>query len=377
MIARARTRFGVAYVLTQFAWLRAALFALVYVATQSFPRRTPNPNRDYTAFGDNPFLDAFFRWDSGWYHRIVDHGYRLDGKQSNVAFFPAYPYLTRWLSYVVHNDWIAGLIVSNLALLGALFFLHGYVFEQQGREAARRAVTFALIFPSTIFFSAYYSEGLFLFAVSGAFYFYQRQNFFAAVAFGMFATLTRSTGIFLCPAFVLAELWRMRRADAPSTKRSIGRIVALGFIPAGLCIFMLVLYVQVDDPLAFMHVQEAWGRSGHHFPLTPIITELSVRFDDIYRTIEAIAAALMVVAVVASFWVSPVAEIVFLALTVLFPLSTGTAWSMLRFAGTAFPLYPMIARATHRPAFERPTIATFTMLASLTAARFALWYWAG
>ena len=42
--------------------------------------------------------DTFARYDSGWYFGIARHGYEfVEGGRSNLAFFPVYPLLMRYL----------------------------------------------------------------------------------------------------------------------------------------------------------------------------------------------------------------------------------------------------------------------------------------
>jgi hypothetical protein len=57
------------------------------------------PNESGSLYSPHRLLDIWGRWDSGWYMSIVTGGYRvsedLTTVQSNVAFFPLYPYLVR------------------------------------------------------------------------------------------------------------------------------------------------------------------------------------------------------------------------------------------------------------------------------------------
>ena len=107
------------------AW-RVMLFGFVLLAGAMTKER---PDRDadtfaWQAFPGSYFWDGWARWDSGWFMTIVEHGYRLNrGGQSNVAFFPLYPYATVAASKLVGDPWAAGLVVSNASLLMSLFFL--------------------------------------------------------------------------------------------------------------------------------------------------------------------------------------------------------------------------------------------------------------
>ncbi|MGI8436167.1 MAG: mannosyltransferase family protein, partial [Chthoniobacterales bacterium] len=116
----------------------------------------------------NPLVNMWSRWDAGWYHNVAEHGYNFSpDKPSNVAFFPVYPMLLRATHAVVHSRkaiwWlVCGIIVSNAALLGCLIYLFLLARLEFDEETARRAVLYLLIFPTTLFLSAVYSESVFL-----------------------------------------------------------------------------------------------------------------------------------------------------------------------------------------------------------------------
>ena len=78
---------------------------------------------------ENVLLDVFgSRWDTGFYVSIAEEGYRYQGVPlPSVAFFPLYPLLMRALAAVVGDALVAGLIISNVALLLATMLLYRLV----------------------------------------------------------------------------------------------------------------------------------------------------------------------------------------------------------------------------------------------------------
>src|SRR4051812_3898656 len=100
----------VATVVLLFVAWRAMLFGFVFLAgamTSERPDRDPE-TRTWQAFPGSYFWDSWARWDSGWYMTIVEHGYQpRRGSQSNLAFFPLYPYATAAVSGLVGNRWAA------------------------------------------------------------------------------------------------------------------------------------------------------------------------------------------------------------------------------------------------------------------------------
>jgi hypothetical protein len=125
----------------------------------------------------HPFVNMWARWDAGWYLDVAKNGYRfLRGEQSNVAFFPLYPYVVRLVHGVIQlpgdAGWLlVGIIVSNTALLVALIYLYRLIRLDYDRCTAARAVLYLCVFPTTLFLSAVYSESLFLALVVTAFYY--------------------------------------------------------------------------------------------------------------------------------------------------------------------------------------------------------------
>ena len=85
-------------------------------------------------------------------------------------------------------------------------------------DRAAAAVTFACLYPFAIFYSAAYTEGLFLLAMIGAWYHLRRDERWPAFGWGLLAGLTRPNGCLLSiplALVVLAPLWRDGRLQRP------------------------------------------------------------------------------------------------------------------------------------------------------------------
>lgn len=361
------------FIVLAFLLWRGALFAVDFAAIHSLPERSPNPNKDYVAFAQSRFWNTFARWDSGWYDRISRRGYYYEGGQSNVAFFPAYPYLARWLGRLTGSHFSAGLLLSNLSLLVALFFVYGIARRYLEDDGARRAVLFVLAFPSAFFFSAFYAESLFLMTVAGALFFYEKDRLLPAALFGMGAALTRSSGVILFPALLLGAMhrrgWRPR-AFSP-------RLLFLLLIPAGLGVLMIVQWHQVGDPLAWLKAQAGWGRSST-FPLWTLFQEArNVRLENGLDVLDVASAAGLFVAVGVALRRLDLAHTIFLLGSVLMPLASGRALSMTRFAACVVPLFVVLALVSSRRGVERFLFFAMTLLLAWQAILFANWYWSG
>lgn len=359
---------------------RVSLFAFAFVGTNFTRERFPNHNKDYQAFPNHYFLDGFFRWDSGWYARIAERGYYIEGQQSNVVFFPLYPYLSRFLGFLLGDHFLAGFVISNVATLFALFYVYriGRMFFAD--EEAERTLVLLLLFPGSLFFAAYYSEGLFLLCAAASVYYFLSDKYLLAGIAGFFAMLTRSTGLLLFVVFVGYLVWeiaRRRRRWSPAQ-------LWLLLIPLGIAVFMLILHIQVGDAWAFARYQEGWGRSTSLALLTPFAELMTVDpsfprdAQNMQRLVDVLCAfGLLAVGVfMALSRMHPVLW-VFVLGSALMPLATGKVMSMMRFAGVSFPAFFYLAHLAKHRSVERLLVYSFSFFLSLYLLLFINWYWAG
>ena len=135
---------------------------------------------------DNEFLNLQARWDVGWYLGVAIDGYSyvpnrpLD--QQNIVFFPAYPLLMRVAGRLLGGASTAfalgGTLISLAAFFGALVYLYRLAREMLGDDGeASAAVWLLATFPFALFFSAVYTESLFLLGAVGAFYHFRHGEF--------------------------------------------------------------------------------------------------------------------------------------------------------------------------------------------------------
>ena len=98
---------------------------LVYV---TFPLDRPE---QFTVFGTTHyFWDPFARYDSGWYFGIASRGYEwAAGGRSNIAFFPAYPWVMGVLGRIIGGTqsdfYFAGIVVSWVCSIASAGFVYG------------------------------------------------------------------------------------------------------------------------------------------------------------------------------------------------------------------------------------------------------------
>ena len=243
-------------------------------------------------------LDAYARYDSGWYHSIASRGYFYDGPdvQSSVAFFPAYPAVVRAVGFAVGNLVVAGVLVALACGLGVAVLFHRWVSAFLGERTATYALALLCCYPFAFYlFGVMYSDALFLLAVLGAFVLVERDRPLLAGLAGTVATAARPVGVALCVALVLRVLelrgvvpggrpaalvvpssvadrpppildrrWTglpllPRRLDLRSLRALRPADFGVALSVLGLLGFMALLWVRFDEPLAFTKVGGAAG----------------------------------------------------------------------------------------------------------------------
>jgi hypothetical protein len=200
----------------------------------------------------------FGRWDSVWYLSIADGGY---SDPARAAFFPLYPLLVRIAGAPLGSALVGGALLSTALLGAALVLLHRLVALDHPRAVARNAVLVTALFPMAFFFSAVYSESLFLALSVGAVYAARLDRWAWAGVLGALATSTRSAGVVLLVPLVLIYAWETGPPRLRSRRPLRADVLWLGLVPLGLAAFCGILALEGLDAFAPFHAQEIWFRS--------------------------------------------------------------------------------------------------------------------
>ncbi|HZR42924.1 MAG TPA: mannosyltransferase family protein, partial [Ktedonobacteraceae bacterium] len=206
----------------------------------------------------NTFFILWERWDAVRYVAIARHGYQT---AADFAFFPLYPLLIATIAYPL-GDWstfLVGVIISNAALLGALFILYQIAADSGGEQLARRTLLYLCIFPTAFFFFTAYNESLLLLFTAGTFLALRRQHWWLAGLLGFLAALTRSAGVFLVVPY-LYELWVARESVIASLRNTLLGILPVVLIPLGTALYCFYCWKVTGNPLVFATVQDQWSR---------------------------------------------------------------------------------------------------------------------
>ena len=238
-------------ILLLFISWKTALFIIAFIAISYIPLAGKNfLGGGIEKYLSNPFLFAWANFDGEHYLSISQIGYR--GLEQ--AFFPIYPMLMNILSKPfggsIENSILMGLFISNIAFVLAMYFLYKLIKLDFPKEIAILTILLMLVFPTSFYFGAVYSESLFLLLSVLSFYFARKDRWVIASLFGIAASATRIFGMLLLGALFL-EAWQR--------KISLRKYFWIIFIPAGLIIYMFYQWVTVSDPLAFYHLQKIVG----------------------------------------------------------------------------------------------------------------------
>lgn len=220
-------------------------------------------------------LNTPARFDAGWYMGIARRGYEwredLRGRQQPIAFFPAYPVsvrvagdlvtvpakLFRWPGFLENGNtrvlWGGVLATVTFVLLAVPRMVRLIHHETGDLAVSRWVVVFAMTWPFALFFSAVYSEGLFLLALAGTLLSWREERWRHAAAWGLLAGLTRSNGWTLSLALL---------ADCACTagRRTTARLLVACAPLLGAAAFSIYIWNLTGHPLEWMRAQEGWGR---------------------------------------------------------------------------------------------------------------------
>jgi hypothetical protein len=393
------------------------------------------------------------RWDAAWYMVIAHYGYRPDlgtFTAPRTAFFPLYPLGLRGIATAGVPLVVAGVLLSVLALALALYGIHRLTTMElagggrfslgrvRGGEVARLAVLLTAFAPMAFYFSAVYSESLYL-ALSVGLFWSARQGRWALVGvLGALAGATRSTGLVLALPALIIYLYGPRE-DRPadfSSERAVRRrwtpvaarssaaqdaslallghlrpryrlrrdLLWLALLPAGIGLYAVLLALAGGDAATPFHAQEVWGR---HFagPYVGIWDGLTAAFDGARQLLSfqrhhlylhvgggspfvaaghnllllafLVAAVPAVVGVVRRLPFAYGAYVIAaLALPLSYPVAAQPLMSLPRFLVVLFPLNIAFAGwLVSRPRMRLPALAVSGLLMVFFVAQFATWHW--
>jgi len=292
-------------------------------------------------------------FDGVHYLSIATWGYR----EGDQVFFPLFPSAIYLLNQVINNYFLSGFLIANSAILLAGTVFYFLIKRDFNQKTALWSTIFLFAFPTSFFFGAIYTEGLFLLLVLLAFYF----KGFKSAFFGILGGLTRLIGIFVPPFF--------------------GAI--------GLAFYSLYLQINFSQPLYFLTAQADFknSRASDFFHLvTPF--QVVYRYLKIFLTADPTQFGFQVALIefgAFMFGVSvlgylsfkrlmPIKYLIFSWAALLLPTFSGTLSSMPRYLLVIFPLYIGLARIKNLK-IKVGILFVSVVLLSIFTAYFVRGYW--
>jgi len=373
---------------TRFGVLLVGFLAVILIG---FPPEAANRWRIYS----NDLLDLPGRWDTGWYLMIATEGYQYNPSaapdfQQNIAFFPAFPMTMRYLAVLFGRQplW-TGVGISIVSFYLALTYflrLSRDLLKDEGQSVT--AVTLLATYPFAVFFSAAYTEGLFLLTLIGAVYHFHKNQLARAAMWGFVCGLTRPNGSLLSIVLALmavapmwdAVRWRPILPPPQGWGAIIRRFLAAGSPGLGMLAFSAFIYRLTGNPFTWTMQNAAWGRV--YRSLDSLVSDrfgfiannglysyASTQTIDFFYSMAVLLALAAVWPVYRRFGL-PFA--VFILITILPPMSAGGLLSMGRVTSVLFPVFLWLGAAVparHRVAW----IALFALLQGFVAVMFFTW----
>jgi hypothetical protein len=256
---------------------RGALVLIALFLENNIPLAYQGPT-----YASGPLLTSFTGTDSIYLLGIAAEGYHdapVRDAFRDWAFFPLYPLVTRVVSILtLGNIAVAGLLVANVAFVGALAVLYALTIRYLEHDRAVRSLAFMTFAPGAVAFAMAYTDSLFLLLSVGAFLAAERRRWpLMAVLYGL-ASLTRLQGVLL--GIPLAIL--IASVDNPIGWRTFAgwrtpRLLWLAAGPIAFGLFAAYLGITFGDYLGMFTAQQAWSNIGR--PETGNTTPVLDRFD--------------------------------------------------------------------------------------------------
>jgi len=329
------------------------------------------------------WLNPWTLYDSQYYLSIARDGYQA----ITSPFFPLYPFLLKFGGNSDVGMAAAGFTISNLAFLLSLYLLHRLTEMDYGAKAADGAVWLLAFFPTTPFFSAVYTESLFLLLLLLAFYAARREQWMLAGLAGLVAALTRNPGILISAALAVEYL---RNRDFSLRKLEFPHLFFLALPLLGFIGVQAYLAGQVGNTLPGVASQKLFYRAPT-YPWVPLWKDAVgfftyqdydlVVFVNLFSVAVALLLAFRFRRTLRPGYAVLLFGIILMNLTYALrvpPYTTGTV----RYLSTAFPFVQLAGLYATRPdslvwRFRRAGAGTYLYLLLLFSYMFGLKYFLG
>lgn len=338
---------------------------LAYVAMDFSFNRRDDSGKDALERFVSPFKGA----DSFWYQRIAENGYRKiteekeigysngpDYKQSEWAFFPAYPALIAGTSWLLHTGFDTSALIWSVILSVAAIWLYYwlgccYLFKNANQAFFSALVLF--LFPFSFYYSMFYTESLFFVCMVLSFLALYHRKYFLLFLVLIPLALVRPNGFILLLPLYLFFLEQQGvlgtnpfRLAALFQKKQLLPVLAFLSAPAVFILYGIYQYQSTGFFFAFSIAQKGWYRE-FMFPLLAFF-----RKGDIATQFNSVFTILVIIYVILIRRKLSLSMNVLIWISILLPLCSGSVMSMTRFVSVLFPVFAVMSAQLYQSRYK-------------------------
>lgn len=367
----------VAIFLIAFFLTRITLIGLGIASMAYLPMVT---GEEYKHLDASPVLDMWYRWDAGFYTTIALYGYDWithHQPSADIAFLPLYPLSIRSANYVLdcseYNCAVVnGLIISNVALLVALFLLFYLTKYYESNKVAYRSAWLLMLSPISIFLSGVYTEALFLCLSLFVFFALSKKQLYLAIIATSLACITRPVGLAL---YLPLLIYTWRQTGQLRTKQLI--MAHIPIVVFG--IYILFAGLASGDWLAYFNANyQVWNRPVSGMPWRVFLRYFGdedvtfwgwqLSWLDLIFTMLYLFLAIVTLRRNVLFGTFALGAI-------LIPIASSTLVAMPRYGAIVFPFYIVVAQWADRTWKQVLLYSMSVLLLVAFTARFVTWHW--
>lgn len=384
-------------ILALFLGWRVVLFIIGFFAVliiPNFGNRFPYANTSLIPTGLPAWIWGFGNFDGVHYLRLAQDGYKAEFSQ---AFFPLYPLFIHIFNVIPKNSFLdirtyvdpgyfyTALILSNAFFLLALILFYKLIRIDFNQKVAFRSLILLIVFPTSFYFGAVYTESLFLFLSLGALYFLRKNNFLVSGVFGALATATRIFGLLLLPVLLIEIFLKVKKKEIDLDSREfVKAIIGVLLAPFGILLYMLFLRINFENPLYFLTSQPSFG-AGRYSGGLILLPQVIYRYLKIFVTVPVTSQLFLNAFLEFSFTViilvclllflkkMRISYFIFTLGCIILPTLTGTFSSMPRYALMSFLLLPLIVNAIK--SYYKVLVVIFLAIGIILTSLFVRGYW--
>lgn len=297
-----------------------------------------------TLFGQSTSVNllSLANWDGRHFLDISKNGYT---QNIQYAFFPLYPSLISFLAKILNNNYLlSGLIINLISVFGIIYYFNKII-EDYDPKIKLKTLLYFLIFPTSFYLLAIYSEATFLLFTLMSFYFAKQNKFYLSALFVSLTLITRISGAAVF-AFYAYEIYKSRKTLKE-------KIILMTISLSGMAGYCVYLYLATGNPFYFLISELTWDRSItlpglNIFAAVEYLATFGIKpesysiFFDLLFTVFGLGIAIKV-------WRNlNIKYSIYTSVSLLLPLTTALLLSMPRFILVIFPLFIVLSKIKNR-----------------------------